>query len=1015
MSMNNRLKHRLSSNLLLLTLLTLVITFGIVWQSGYAQGNNDLPAWGQVPSPNSGFHPYNSLNDVEIINSSDVWAAGGWGDKQGVPYNLTPMLQHWDGSAWNLADLPDTLPISELFGVDASASDNVWATGYWYLGGAVVLRYDGTTWTEQTPPIGDYDDFELVDVAVLAPDDVWVTGIGAVEYTESAILLLHWDGTTWRENSITAPTYSGFTEVKGIEAISPTNIWVAANGGSLGNYQTHLYHYNGTTWQVVSGTPLSQFERLHDITSAPGGELWIAGASPSDDKGIAYFNGSAWSVVPLPVNDGAVNTDTILSAVNGSTVLAANFLASGDDSNRLVWQWDGTTWNTSTLTAPVNILYVNGIAATADSRWVVGYDSDDGTLTQQWMGNDWTKVASENGGIADNRLTAIDGTSANDIWATSNFGTYASMLHWNGSDWTVSETPFITTGVTLEGVAARTVDDVWAVGSTRVDNVQNYNTVVFRWDGSAWSRIPSPNPSGTQADFLYDVVALSENDAWAVGKRGANWNLPLILRWNGTTWQNVTNSCGNGGLESITAISATDIWAVGDQNICHYNGTTWTAASLPSQVTGINFNGVDGVAADDIWAVGKIRSCFYPDCEVPAAAAHWNGSTWSFVQLAGENINDVVTLAPDNAYIVGYYQVIGTLRYETTILHWDGSAWRTIASPNPTEGGTLESIYAPSADALWSVGSYYDDNVDPRSFILTAPSDTYGAVYGNTNFTGVAITWVGAVSGTTTSDNLAEYSVAGLPAGTYTFVATLNGCPTQTATVYVTAGDFVRQDFNPCGTPPTPMPSPTAAPPTTTPTEAPPTLTPTEEPPPTATNTPETTATATPTEEPTATATNTPEAPNPTATETPEVPPSPTPSAEPPTPTSTLPVPEPLIVLDPPYLEQTQPLDRNVEYEVQMTNMDDAPLVWSSYTAIDNCYAPTPLEWVTVSPAAGTMMAGAEVPIMITISTMEMAAGDHSGYICILDSAGMIKPYPLMIHVIPQGDESRLYLPLLFR
>jgi hypothetical protein len=993
---------------LVLLAIVFLISFGAFQQNGYAQGSSNLPAWGQVPSPNSGFHPYNSLNDVEIISASDVWAAGGWGDKQGAPYNLTPMLQHWDGNAWTLTDLPDALPLSELFGVDASAPNNVWATGYWYLGGSVVLRYDGTTWTAQTPPIGDYDDFELVDVAVLAPDDVWVTGLGTVEYTESAILLFHWNGTSWNELSITSPTYSTFTEVKGIEAISPTNIWVAGNGGSLNNYLTHLYHYNGTTWQAITNTPLAQFERIHDITSAPTGEIWIAGISPNDEKGIAYFDGSTWSLLPLPVNDGRVQADTILTAVNGTTVIAANFYVSGNAGNTLIWQWNGSEWSTSTLTPSTNILYLNDMAATDSTRWAVGYDSDDGTLTEQWNGNDWTIVPSQNGGIADNRMTAIDGTGPTDVWATHNFGTYGGMQHWDGSAWTVSETPFITTGVTLEGVAARTTEDVWSVGWTRVDNVQNYNTVIFHWDGAAWSRVPSPNPSGTQPDFLYDVVALSATDAWAVGKRGTNWNLPLILRWNGTTWQNVANSCG-GGLESITAISASDIWAVGDQTICHYDGTTWTAADLPAGVEDIDFNGVDGIAGNDVWAVGKIRNCYYPECEIPAAAAHWNGSTWTFVQLKGETISDVVTLATHNAYIVGHYQVIGTSRYATTILHWDGAAWRTIPSPNPTEGGTLESIYAADSESLWAVGTFYDDNVDPRTFILNAPSDTFGAVYGNTNFTSVAITWVGPVTGNTTSDNLADYGAAGLPAGAYTFIATLNGCPTQTATVYVTAGEFVRQDFNPCGTPPTPMPSPTSAPPTATATEAPPSPTPSE--------TPNVPPSATPTEEPNPTATETPGIP-PTATPTQELPtvtPSPTEEPEPPTPTSTPSVPEPLIELDPPYLEQTQLIDQRVEYQVRMTNMDDTPLVWSSYTAVSSCYAPSPLEGVTIAPAAGTMNPGAEVPMTITISTMEMAVGDHSGYVCILDSTGMIKPYPVMVHVMLEAGATQLYLPLLNR
>jgi hypothetical protein len=178
--------------------------------------------------------------------------------------------------------------------------------------------------------------------------------------------------------------------------------------------------------------------------------------------------------------------------------------------------------------------------------------------------------------------------------------------------------------------------------------------------------------------------------------------------------------------------------------------------------------------------------------------------------------------------------------------------------------------------------------------------------------------------------------------------------------------------------------------------------------------------TATATGEPPAspTATGTPQIP-PMATNTPEVPPTVTPSPTgepvPPTPTSTPPVPEPLIELDPPYLEQTQLFDQSVEYQVRMTNMDNAPLIWSSYTAESSCYAPSPLEWVSVAPAAGTMIPGAEVPMTITISTLAMAPGDHSGYVCILDSAGMIKPYLVMVHVLPEAGRTRLYLPLLSR
>lgn len=1001
--------HQVGRNTLFLLAFLLLLVFGVAQQNGYAQENNDLPAWGQVPSPNAGFHPSNSLYDAVVLSPTNIWAVGSWGYMYAYPYTATPMIQHWNGTKWTTANLPESLPNSTLYGVDASSENNVWAVGHY--DDPAVFHYDGTSWSLQTPLIGSYNWRNFKDVAVLAPDNVWVTGVGQINYTQNFLLLFHWNGTSWSDHSI-AFNYGEITEVGGIEAISTTNIWVVGNGNSSNGRVNHLYHFDGTTWNPVTEPILEQFEKISDISSMPTGELWLSGTDANLVKQIAYFNGTTWSLIPPPANGSFLYGDAVIQAVAPNTLLAVNFYRANGLDDTLVWQWNGTQWSTSTVVETGTTLFLRGFGALGDERWVVGRDFDNGTLTQRWNGTDWESIASANGGTGNNELTAVDGTSATDIWATDNVDEQAKVLHWDGAMWEITNTPAITAGLTLDGIDAFAPDDVWSVGYTYVDNALNYQTVILRWDGSAWDRTPSPNPGGTEVDQLHDVLALGANEAWAVGETGGTGDNALILHWDGTSWQNVPNSCGR-GLASITAIAPDDLWAVGEYTTCRYDGTTWTSVALPSNLSGVRFNGVDGVAGNNLWAVGTETTCGPQSCSFAAVGGHWNGSSWTRFNLPGAAIEDVVTLAPDDAYAVGTFS-LGTM-----IAHWDGSTWSNIPAPDPGSGGELQGIYAAAPDSLWAVGSYYGEGSDTRTLVLNAPSATQGAAFGNAGYGGATILWLGPVNGSTTTDSFGDYAAAGLPAGTYTFVATGDGCPVQQATVYITAGQFVQQDFDLCGTQPTQVPSPTATATgaTATPTIIPPSATPTNAPP---------SATATiipPTVTPSATLppnvpTSTPTGAPPSATPT-EVPPSVTPSAtlppNVPTSTPTETPEEPPVLLDPPQVDESQTSGTTTETLVRLTNMDTEPLIWSSYTAETSCSAPAPLAWVSASPDAGTVAPGADVMVMISLDTTGMTTGDYHGYLCILNSAGLIKPLPITLHVMSESGGTRLYLPLVNR
>ncbi len=124
----------------------------------------------------------------------------------------------------------------------------------------------------------------------------------------------------------------------------------------------------------------------------------------------------------------------------------------------------------------------------------------------------------------------------------------------------------------LVGVAAVSPSSAWAVGVAGDGGIGGTGSAVgnrpltLRWNGTAWTRVPSPNP-GTDSQ-INDVAAASAGSAWAVGwttYSAASTTTPLILRWNGTAWTRVPspNLGPDSVLLSVTATSADSAWAAG--------------------------------------------------------------------------------------------------------------------------------------------------------------------------------------------------------------------------------------------------------------------------------------------------------------------------------------------------------------------------------------------------------------------------------------------------------------------
>ncbi|HVF98410.1 MAG TPA: hypothetical protein VND68_01120, partial [Chloroflexia bacterium] len=117
----------------------------------------------------------------------------------------------------------------------------------------------------------------------------------------------------------------------------------------------------------------------------------------------------------------------------------------------------------------------------------------------------------------------------------------------------------------LQGVTALAPNDAWAVG-TQTQNGRTL-TLIERWNGSAWTVVPSPNTTRTE-NTLHRVAATAPDDVWAVGRASTGSDAqPLVLHFDGAAWTNVTLPRVNARFSELVSIAtvpgSTEIWAVG--------------------------------------------------------------------------------------------------------------------------------------------------------------------------------------------------------------------------------------------------------------------------------------------------------------------------------------------------------------------------------------------------------------------------------------------------------------------
>jgi hypothetical protein len=244
---------------------------------------------------------------------------------------------------------------------------------------------------------------------------------------------------------------------------------------------------------------------------------------------------------------------------------------------------------------------------------------------------------------------------------------------------------------------------------------------------ATWSVVSTPNPAATANQFR-GVDALSTTDAWAVGLRQEGWNtpvLPLVARWNGSAWSQVSTPAVSGDaiLNGVDGNTSTNVWAVGEVGTAalteRWNGSSWSVvpATAPSGATSAGLRAVQTLTAGEAWAVGSFSAPGGPASRT--LVLRWNGTAWThvsspspdatqnFLVAVGGSANDL--WAAGNMGHDGY----GGDTVATLMLRWNGSSWSQMPLPNGSLWETgfsirkLRDIAVVASNDVWAVGSAF--------------------------------------------------------------------------------------------------------------------------------------------------------------------------------------------------------------------------------------------------------------------------------------------------------------------
>jgi hypothetical protein len=385
----------------------------------------------------------------------------------------------------------------------------------------------------------------------------------------------------------------------------------------------------------------------------------------------------------------------------------------------------GPSWSVTPSPSPPGppIGDLGGVSCASATDCVAVGANELGPMAEHWNGTGWKIVGvPAPGGQAIAELDAVSCPSASECTAVGDsetdtettFADKSLIEQWNGTAWSIVPSPNPTgpdDNAQLSGVSCASTTNCFAVGNATnsSDSLFTAKTLVEHWDGTTWSIVASPNPVGALDSELIGVSCTSTTNCFAAGDwAGASSAGTLIEQWDGTSWTISPSAPPIGP----SAAPSTRV-AAGTASPVTSSGAR--ARALLSEAATLQAGSPAAIARAALVPSGSASAR-----RASSAGARADGA--SFGTIPG--LSAVSCTSPTSCIAVGDSDT-GALTEQ-----WNGTAWAMIAMPplQNTDGGELFGISCPKSTDCTAVGAY-STGADPF-----APSHTLAEHWNGTSW-----------------------------------------------------------------------------------------------------------------------------------------------------------------------------------------------------------------------------------------------------------------------------------------
>ncbi|MGC9963255.1 MAG: hypothetical protein ABSE47_15320 [Acidimicrobiales bacterium] len=451
--------------------------------------------------------------------------------------------------------------------------------------------------------------------------------------------------------------------------------------------------WNGSSWNpvdVASGYDNALFFGV----SCPTTVLCVAvgeTTSGSAQALVEYWQGGSAFTLGTAANEAGVN---VLMSVSCTTVFCMSV------------GWNEANGASATPLTEVDILgtwVVEPTPDTSTTRWnqlkgvsctsfksciAVGVSSLGNqyrNLSLTWDGTSWKNRSTPQPGSAVDGLEAVscvgtglsDCTAAGDETSRTLQSDHTSIVHWNGSSWSVRGTPATAPQESFAGVSCSSASQCVAVGNES-DGVQTL-VLADSLSKGTWTTDRVPDPV-LLAQILASVACANHASCMAVGQY-LSPQTQLARRWNGRAWIG-SDPAPEGAVAQLAGTSCP---------------TTRFCVAV-------------GFTSPSVLEFLSVRANATAVRIVPAAASEglievWNGNSWK-ATIVGNSLGLDESLSAVSCVGTRFCMAVGAENGSSPdSFVWRGQKWAEVAMPAGSYSDSVAAVSCVSTTSCVAVGS----------------------------------------------------------------------------------------------------------------------------------------------------------------------------------------------------------------------------------------------------------------------------------------------------------------------